>query len=87
MENTSTTYCDLIAKFQHCSSGGNQYTMVMYDYDSNIIIQQAIISHQTSDLKNAFASRVDGLTIGGEKPILFILDNKIRKTAHNNLNI
>ena len=66
MENTWTTYYDLITKFKHRSSGGNQHTMVMYDYDFNAIIQQSIISHQTSELKNDLVSREIGLTIDGK---------------------
>ena len=76
-EPKSTAYSDLTGKFPYRSSRGNQYIMVHYDYDSNAILQRAVKSRQAADLKNAFTSMVDELTIGGVKPELFILDNEI----------
>ena len=38
MEPKLTTYSDQTGRFPHRSSKGNEYLMIMYDYDSNAIL-------------------------------------------------
>ena len=41
-----TAYGDLTGQFPYNSSTGNKYIYVMYDYDSNAILVQAIQNRQ-----------------------------------------
>ena len=70
-------YADLTGKFPYKSSRGNQYIMVMYDYDANTIDVEPVKSRVAADLKNAFVKLTNKLIARGCKPSTFILDNEI----------
>ena len=53
-ESRMTGYVDLTGRFPYPSSQGNQYIMVMYDYDSNAIIAEPIRNRQAANIRNAF---------------------------------
>ena len=48
---THTAYGDLTGRFPHKSSRGNQYLLVIYDYDSNAILVEALQSKQATEIK------------------------------------
>ena len=42
------SYSDQIGKFPHQSTRGNQYVMILYDYDSNLILSNPINTRQAA---------------------------------------
>ena len=48
------SYSDQTGKFPHMSSRGNQYIFTMYDYDSNVILVQALKIRQGKEITEAF---------------------------------
>ena len=44
-------YMDLTGHFPHKSSSGNEYLLVVYDYDSNAILAEALSSCQGGEIK------------------------------------
>ena len=73
---TSKTYSDLTGKFPHKSSRGNQYLLVIYDYDSNAIVIAPLKTRQSKEITNAFTKGHKRLLKFENKPTLFILDNE-----------
>ena len=49
-----TAYGDLTGQFPYKSSMGNRYIYVMYDYDSNTILVQAIPNQQAQAIAQAW---------------------------------
>ena len=47
-----TSYADLIGEFLYRSSQGNQYTIVIFNYDANKIGVEPVNSQVEADLKN-----------------------------------
>ena len=46
----NTAYGDLTGRFPHMSSRGNQYIVVIYDFDSNAILAEPIKSRATGEI-------------------------------------
>jgi hypothetical protein len=66
-----TGYHDLTGQFLHTSSRGNQYLLVVYDYNSNGILHCALKN------KNSLGNVIHGrLQIQGNAPNMYILDNE-----------
>ena len=76
-EANHTGYSDITGRFPYASSRGNQYLLVIYDWDSNAILAQPIKSRRASDIKTAFNKIVLHLESRGAKPSYFILDNEV----------
>ena len=76
-ESKYTGYMDLTGRFPYRSSNGNEYIMVIYDYDSNAILAQPLKNRQVANIRDAFNIIVNKLAERGAKPKLFILDNEI----------
>ena len=51
---TGKTFSDQMGRFPATSSKGNKYIMIMYDYDSNNILGEAIKSRTGDELLRAF---------------------------------
>ena len=49
-----TAYADLTGRFPKISSRGNQYLLVVYDYDSNAIVAEPLKSKQAGEIKRAW---------------------------------
>ena len=68
-------FMDLTGRFPHRSSRGNQYIVIVYDYDSNAILCEPIKSRQAKDIFTAFTKCEEKIT-KASKPSLYILDNE-----------
>ena len=51
---TQKEYSDLTGRFPYTSSQGNQYFVVVYDYNSNAILVKVIKSRNGTEIKNAY---------------------------------
>ena len=76
-EAKDTGYSDLTGKFPYPSSRGNEYVLVIYDYDSNAIIAKPIKSKRAADIRDAFIDVVSIFAKRGAKPSIYLLDNEI----------
>ena len=70
-------YGDLTGRFPYLSSQGNKYILIVYDYDSNAILAEAIQSRQAAHIKQAYDKIITLLASQGAQPKVFILDNEI----------
>ncbi len=74
---TEKAYADITGCFPYMSSRGNQYFLVVYDYDSNAILVELLKSRTGADIKNAYMTIYQKLASRGCAPKTFILDNEI----------
>ena len=49
----TTAFSDLRGRFPHTSSRGNQYLLVIYDYDSNAILAAPLKNRQAGEITKA----------------------------------
>ena len=75
VNHPSKAYMDLTGRIPHRSSRGNQYIVIVYDYDSNAIICEPIKSRQAKDIFIAF-KKCEQKIAKNTKPSLYILDNE-----------
>jgi hypothetical protein len=78
-------YTDQTGRFPVVSSKGNKYIMILYDYDSNVILTQPIKDHTTLELLKAFQVMEQELVARGLKPKLMKLDNEASKLLNTYL--
>jgi hypothetical protein len=69
-------YTDQTGRFPVVSSKGNNYIMIVYDYDSNAILAQPIKDRTSPELLKAFQVMEQELVARGLKPKLMKLDNE-----------
>jgi hypothetical protein len=79
--NAGQTYTDQTGIFPVVSSKGNKYIMILYDYDSNAILEQPIKDRTAPELLKAFQFMEQELVARGLKPKLMKLDNEASKIA------
>jgi hypothetical protein len=72
-------YTDQTGRFPVVSSKGNKYIMILYDYDSNAILEQPIKDLTAPHLLKAFQIMEQELFARGLKPKLMKLDNEASK--------
>ena len=82
-ESTAKAYSDQTGKFPFTSSRGNKYLMIVYDYDSNAILQEPLKSKTASELVRAWSKIHKRLMIGGSPPQLYVLDNEFSTEIRN----
>ena len=70
-------YGDLTGRFPFKSSRGNEYIYIVYDYDSNAILAEAIPNRQAKTITDAWNKIYKRLTKNGPSFNHFILDNEI----------
>jgi hypothetical protein len=70
------SYSDQTGKFPVQSSRGYNYVMILYEYNSNIILSKPLKTRQASELTTAWTSLHDQLQSNGYAPELHILDNE-----------
>lgn len=70
-------YMDLTGRFPHKSSRGNEYILVVYDYDSNAILAEALKSRTASSITNGWKKIHQQLMRRGVSPNLYLLDNEV----------
>ena len=79
------TYTDQTGKFPFKSSRGNQYIMILYDYDSNAILAKAVKTRQAKDLSDTWKQLYNDLTRNGHTTKTFIMDNECSSDMKNAL--
>jgi hypothetical protein len=75
-EPTGKVYTAQTGKFITQSSRGNNYIMVLYDYDSNCILTEAFADRNSSTIVATYKTLYDQLAARGLRPKLQILDNE-----------
>ena len=53
--------------------------MILYDYDTNVIISEPILDRKNTTLKKSFLVLFQKIILKGYKPTIIRLDNKISK--------
>ena len=89
-QTTAKAYSDQTGRFPYTSSRGNQYLMIVYDYDSNAILQEPLKNKTAHELSRAWLLLHQKLSKGGSQPTLYILDNEFStelKTNMENCNV
>ena len=76
MEPTGQTYIDLTGKFVAASSMGNNYILIIYDYDSNAILAIPLKNRRAESILQAYKTGHAHLCAAGCKPKLQRLDNE-----------
>ena len=69
-------YLDLTGRFPHKSSRGNQYILIVYDYDSNAILSAVLKTRQAAEIKRAWLKLHTKLEQPGATPNVYIMDNE-----------
>jgi hypothetical protein len=70
---------DQTGRFPVKSLKGKSYIMVLYNYDSNVILAETMKSRKAPDLVAAYNKLHQQLLDGGVKPVLQRLDNEISR--------
>jgi len=52
MEPTGQTYMDLTSKFVAASSNGNNYILIIYDYESNAILATPLKNQKAESIRH-----------------------------------
>ena len=73
---TGKSYGDLTGQYPTMSSSGNQYILVIYDYDPNTIIGEPLKSFRKGDIMNVYWNMHKQLNSNGYKPQMQTLDNE-----------
>ena len=72
----NTAYHDLTGRFPHTSSRGNQYLLVVYDYDSNAILHNPLKNKTAAEITRGWTDIHARLTLRSNAPNMYILDNE-----------
>eukprot|EP00957_Ditylum_brightwellii_P109220 8331405-Ditylum_brightwellii.AAC.2 len=70
-------YLDLTGQFPHQLSRGNNYLYVMYDFDSNTILTEAIPNRQAKTLVNVWQKLHNQISKHGHPTKHYILNNEV----------
>ena len=70
-------YSDLTGRFPYKSSRGNEYLLVVYDYDSNAILVEPLKNRTAHVITKAWQKIHSTFKNRGVDPKLYILDNEI----------
>ena len=76
-QETTKAYMDSTGRFPHKSTRGNEYVMVVYDYDSNAILVEALKNRTAGEMTRSWTTIQNRLSLNGTAPNLYILDNEI----------
>ena len=69
-------YMDLTGRFPHKSSSGNEYILIIYDYDNNAILAEALKSRKGAEIKRGWKVLHEQLKTRGNDPNIYVLDNE-----------
>ena len=75
-----TAYTDLTGRFPYRSSSGNEYIMVGYHFDGNVILGEAIKNRQAQTITAAWHKLNNEFSRAGMQPNTYVLDNEISST-------
>ena len=70
------TYSDLAGCYPIKSARGNQYILICYDYDRNVVLEELLPSRSVAYINKAVPKLLDTLTTSGHNPKLHIIDNQ-----------
>jgi hypothetical protein len=87
MISTDQISTDQTGRFPIKSLKGKSYIMVMYNYDSNVILAETMKSRKAPDLVAAYNELHQQLLDGGEKLVLQRLDNEISRVLINSFHV
>ena len=73
---TRKIYYNLTGAFPYNSRRGNQYVLILYYYDGNIILSRAINNNQAANIHDAWKHLHSILKYKRDAPILYIMDNE-----------
>ena len=71
------TYSDQTDRFPYQSSQGNKYVLILYNYDTNAILQHPLKDRTASQITFAWKHTQDRLTGNGHRYNLHLLDDEI----------
>ena len=74
---TGKIYGDPTGRFVAPSISGNEYILVVYNYDANTIHVEAFQSRQTIHIIDAYKKILGDLSAHGISPTLLTIDNEI----------
>ena len=72
---THKSFSDLTGRFPQCSSRGNEYVLVLYDYDSYAVLAEPVKHRQAAEIIRAWEKLNDILKSKGQQPKISILNN------------
>lgn len=81
------SYSDQTGRFLVQSSRGYQYVMILYDYDSNVILSKPLKRCQASELTTAWTKLHEKLRSNCVAQELQILDNECLERSENCMSI
>jgi hypothetical protein len=84
---TNQIYSDLTGRFPTTSLSGNEYMLILYDYDSNSILSTPMKNRGDKEMVRAFDLLIQYLILRGLKPLLQRLDNEASFALRNYLTI
>lgn len=79
IELNGTISTDQTGRFPIMSQKGNQYMMVLYNYDSNAILAEGCKSRAATDLEATYDKLYNRLTKAGIVPVMQRIDNEVSK--------
>jgi hypothetical protein len=82
---TNKIYSDLTGRFPTTSLSGNKYILILYDYDSNIVLSAPMKNRGDKEMVRSFDLLIQSLIIRGLKPHLQCLDNEASLALRNYL--
>jgi hypothetical protein len=68
-------YSDITGKFIIPSSQGNNYLLVVYDYDSNFIFAEPMANRNSETILKTYQPIHDAIVASGATPVIHITDN------------
>jgi hypothetical protein len=83
--DTNHIYTDLTGRFPTTSLSGNKYILILYDYDSNIVLSAPMKNRGDKDMVRAFDLLIQSLVIRGLKSFLQQLENEASLALRNYL--
>ena len=82
-QEIATGYIDLTGRFPKQSSRGNEYILVAYHYNANLIKAIPIKNRYGQVITEAWESLYEDFKIAGAAPKTYVLDNKKSKNLIN----
>jgi hypothetical protein len=76
IESTGKIYTDQTGRFPVTSSTGHKYILVLYDYDTNAILTEAIKNRTATEIMRAYQKLFSYLQTRGFRPKTHWLDNE-----------
>ena len=84
-KESEKAFMDSCGRFPHKSSRGNEYIMIVYDYDSNAILAEPFKNRTAGELKKTWEILHNRLSRNNIAPKLYLLDNEISNEFKNAL--